>query len=203
MPLVLLTVFVLLLAMFGDARDEMLVFTGIPFALTGGVSALWLRGTSQSILAALAFSALLSGAVLNRLVMLSFIRSLRDQGIVDDAVREGAPHRLRAVLMVALAAPRGFVPPALVTGTDAEVQRPWTRWSSAASFRRLCWRWWRCPTCAFGHTEQRAFELPPLMSPWLSPRTHMGTDACSGAYVLRHAIAWTIPAPAVIAGLRC
>lgn len=122
-PLVLLTVFALLLAMFGDARDGMLVFTGIPLALTGGLSALWLRGISLSISAAVGFSALLSVAVLNRLVMPSFIRRLRDQGSVDDAVREGAQHRLRTVLMVVLVAPRGFVLPALVTGTDAEVQR--------------------------------------------------------------------------------
>jgi cobalt-zinc-cadmium resistance protein CzcA len=124
-PLSLLLVLVLLFAMFGNVRDGLLVFTGIPFALTGGVLALWLRGIPLSISAAVGFIALSGVAVLNGLVMLSFIRGLREQGrSVDDAVREGALSRLRPVLMTALVASLGFVPMALATGTGAEVQRP-------------------------------------------------------------------------------
>ncbi len=124
-PLSLLMVFVLLFAMFGNVKDGLLVFTGIPFALTGGVLALWLRGIPLSISAAVGFIALSGVAVLNGLVMLSFIRNLREQGrSVQDAVYEGALTRLRPVLMTALVASLGFVPMALATGTGAEVQRP-------------------------------------------------------------------------------
>ncbi|MDM4768273.1 CusA/CzcA family heavy metal efflux RND transporter [Pelomonas sp. SE-A7] len=124
-PLSLLMVFVLLFAMFGNAKDGLLVFTGIPFALTGGVLALWMRGIPLSISAAVGFIALSGVAVLNGLVMLSFIRSLREEGrSVDEAVSEGALTRLRPVLMTALVASLGFVPMALATGTGAEVQRP-------------------------------------------------------------------------------
>ncbi len=124
-PLALGLVFVLLFTMFGNARDGLLVFTGIPFALTGGVLALWLRGIPLSISAAVGFIALSGVAVLNGLVMLSFIRSLRDEGRgLDEAIWEGALTRLRPVLMTALVASLGFVPMALATGTGAEVQRP-------------------------------------------------------------------------------
>ena len=124
-PLALLLVFVLLFAMFGNARDGLLVFTGIPFALTGGVLALWLRGIPLSISAAVGFIALSGVAVLNGLVMLSFIRGLREEGrSLDDAVFHGALTRLRPVLMTALVASLGFVPMAIATGTGAEVQRP-------------------------------------------------------------------------------
>jgi len=124
-PLALLMVFVLLFTMFGNLKDGLLVFTGIPFALTGGVLALWLRGIPLSISAAVGFIALCGVAVLNGLVMLSFIRSLREQGrSLDDAIWEGALTRLRPVLMTALVASLGFVPMALATGTGAEVQRP-------------------------------------------------------------------------------
>ena len=124
-PLALAAVLVLLFAMFGNLRDGLLVFTGIPFALTGGVLALALRGLPWSISAAVGFIALSGVAVLNGLVMLSFIRQLRDGGAgVDDAVRDGALARLRPVLMTALVASLGFVPMALATGTGAEVQRP-------------------------------------------------------------------------------
>jgi heavy metal efflux system protein len=124
-PLSLLMVFVLLFAMFGHVKDGLLVFTGIPFALTGGVLALWMRGMPLSISAAVGFIALSGVAVLNGLVMLSFIRTLREEGrSVDDAVRHGALTRLRPVLMTALVASLGFVPMALATGTGAEVQRP-------------------------------------------------------------------------------
>ncbi|TXH86053.1 MAG: CusA/CzcA family heavy metal efflux RND transporter [Pseudomonas sp.] len=124
-PLALAMVFLLLFTMFGNAKDGLLVFTGIPFALTGGVLALWLRGIPLSISAAVGFIALSGVAVLNGLVMLSFIRSLREEGkSLDDAIWEGALTRLRPVLMTALVASLGFVPMAIATGTGAEVQRP-------------------------------------------------------------------------------
>ncbi|MDR2093748.1 MAG: CusA/CzcA family heavy metal efflux RND transporter [Azoarcus sp.] len=124
-PVALLMVFALLFAMFGNARDGLLVFTGIPFALTGGVAALWLRDIPLSISAGVGFIALSGVAVLNGLVMIAFIRSLREEGRpLDAAIREGALTRLRPVLMTALVASLGFVPMALATGTGAEVQRP-------------------------------------------------------------------------------
>ncbi len=124
-PVALLMVFVLLFAMFGNVRDGLLVFTGIPFALTGGILALWLRGIPLSISAAVGFIALSGVAVLNGLVMLSFIRSLREEGKpLDEAIHTGALTRLRPVLMTALVASLGFIPMAIATGTGAEVQRP-------------------------------------------------------------------------------
>ncbi|WKK19350.1 CusA/CzcA family heavy metal efflux RND transporter [Achromobacter insolitus] len=124
-PAALLLVFALLFAMFGNVKDGLLVFTGIPFALTGGVIALWMRGIPLSITAAVGFIALCGVAVLNGLVMLSFISGLREEGkSVAEAVRIGALTRLRPVLMTALVASLGFVPMAIATGTGAEVQRP-------------------------------------------------------------------------------
>lgn len=100
-PVALLLVFVLLFAMFNNIKDGLLVFTGIPFALTGGIVALWLRGIPLSISAAVGFIALSGVAVLNGLVMLSFIRSLREEGMtLDMAIREGALTRLRPVLVL-------------------------------------------------------------------------------------------------------
>ncbi|OUM02953.1 CusA/CzcA family heavy metal efflux RND transporter [Variovorax sp. JS1663] len=124
-PVSLLLVFTLLFAMFGNLKDGLLVFTGIPFALTGGILALWLRGIPLSITAAVGFIALSGVAVLNGLVMISFIRNLRESGRpLDAAIHEGAVTRLRPVLMTALVASLGFVPMAIATGTGAEVQRP-------------------------------------------------------------------------------
>ncbi|ACM33651.1 MULTISPECIES: efflux RND transporter permease subunit [Diaphorobacter] len=124
-PIALLLVFMLLFAMFNNVKDGLLVFTGVPFALTGGIVALWLRDIPLSISAGVGFIALSGVAVLNGLVMISFIRSLREEGLgLDEAVREGALTRLRPVLMTALVASLGFVPMALATGTGAEVQRP-------------------------------------------------------------------------------
>ena len=124
-PLALLLVFTLLFAMFGNLRDGLLVFTGIPFALTGGVLALAARGMPLSIPGMVGFIALSGVAVLNGLVMIAFIRGLREEGMgLDAAIREGALTRLRPVLMTALVAALGFVPMALATGTGAEVQRP-------------------------------------------------------------------------------
>jgi cobalt-zinc-cadmium resistance protein CzcA len=124
-PLALGLVFTLLFIMFGNVKDGLLVFTGIPFALTGGIAALALRGIPLSISAAVGFIALCGVAVLNGLVMISFIRSLQEEGMgLDDAIRHGALTRLRPVLMTALVASFGFLPMALATGTGAEVQRP-------------------------------------------------------------------------------
>ena len=124
-PVALFLVFVLLFAMFNNVKDGLLVFTGIPFALTGGIVALWLRDIPMSISAAVGFIALSGVAVLNGLVMIAFIRSLREEGrSLNEAIREGAITRLRPVLMTALVASLGFVPMAIATGTGAEVQRP-------------------------------------------------------------------------------
>jgi cobalt-zinc-cadmium resistance protein CzcA len=124
-PLALLMVLGLLLLMFGNLKESLLVFTGIPFALTGGIVALWLRDIPLSMSAAVGFIALSGVAVLNGLVMLNAIRLLRDQGMaVLEAVHQGALSRLRPVLMTALVASLGFIPMAIATGTGAEVQRP-------------------------------------------------------------------------------
>jgi cobalt-zinc-cadmium resistance protein CzcA len=124
-PLALFLVFVLLFVMFNNVKDGLLVFTGIPFALTGGILALWLRDIPMSISAAVGFIALSGVAVLNGLVMLSFIRTLREEGMdLDEAINVGALTRLRPVLMTALVASLGFIPMAIATGTGAEVQRP-------------------------------------------------------------------------------
>jgi len=105
--------------------DAALVFSGVPFALTGGVVALALRGLPFSITAAIGFIALSGVAVLNGLVMLSFVRHLREQGEdLDAAITRGCETRLRPVLMTALVASLGFVPMAIATGIGAEVQRP-------------------------------------------------------------------------------
>ncbi|MDO8036323.1 CusA/CzcA family heavy metal efflux RND transporter [Janthinobacterium sp. SUN128] len=124
-PVALALVFVLLFAMFGNVKDGLLVFSGIPFALTGGIVALWLRDIPMSISAAVGFIALSGVAVLNGLVMIAYIRQLREQGMpLQEAIRVGAITRLRPVLMTALVASLGFVPMAIATGTGAEVQRP-------------------------------------------------------------------------------
>jgi heavy metal efflux system protein len=124
-PLALVLIFSLLFMTFGNVRDSLLVFTGVPLALTGGIVALWLRDIPLSISAGVGFIALSGVAVLNGLVMISFINDLRKEGMpLDKAVIEGAVMRLRPVLMTALVASLGFVPMALATGTGAEVQRP-------------------------------------------------------------------------------
>lgn len=124
-PVALGLIFVLLYTMFRNYRDGLLMFTGVPFALSGGVLALWLRDIPLSISAGVGFIALSGVAVLNGLVMLAFIRDLRAQGMaLDEAIQTGALTRLRPVLMTALVAALGFVPMALATGTGAEVQRP-------------------------------------------------------------------------------
>ena len=124
-PLTLLIIFGLLFMAFNSVKDAALVFTGVPLALTGGVAALALRDLPLSISAAVGFIALSGVAVLNGVVMLSFIRDLRVKGVeLEVAIVEGALTRLRPVLMTALVASLGFVPMALNVGTGAEVQRP-------------------------------------------------------------------------------
>jgi len=135
-PLALIIVFMLLYAAMnngtvgkneksGNFKDGLIVFSGIPFALTGGVTALWLTGIPLSISAGVGFIALSGVAVLNGLVMITFINNLRTEGkTLDEAVREGALTRLRPILMTALVASFGFIPMAIATGVGAEVQRP-------------------------------------------------------------------------------
>jgi len=124
-PVTLVLIFGLLFMAFGSARDAVIVFSGVPLALSGGVAALALRGIPLSITAGVGFIALSGVAVLNGLVMIAFIRNLREQGqSLDDAVFNGALGRLRPVLMTALVASLGFVPMALNVGAGAEVQRP-------------------------------------------------------------------------------
>ena len=124
-PLTLILIYLLLFAAFGSNKNALLVFTGVPLALTGGFLSLWLRGIPLSISAAVGFIALSGVAVLNGMVMITFIGNLRDQGVpLDEAIRQGSLTRLRPVLMTALVASLGFIPMALATGTGAEVQRP-------------------------------------------------------------------------------
>ena len=124
-PLALLLIFGLLFTLFGSAKDAAIVFSGVPLALTGGVAALALRDIPMSISAGIGFIALSGVAVLNGVVMLSFIKDLRERGMdLDTAIREGALTRLRPVLMTALVASLGFVPMALNVGAGSEVQQP-------------------------------------------------------------------------------
>ncbi len=124
-PLALFLIFMLLFMTFRNVKDSLLVFSGVPLALTGGILALFLRGIPLSISAGVGFIALSGVAVLNGLVLISFIKKLCSEGLsVEEAVVQGAITRLRPVLMTALVASLGFVPMALATGTGAEVQRP-------------------------------------------------------------------------------
>ena len=124
-PVTLFVIVTMLVIAFGSIRDALIIFTGVPLALTGGVMALWLRGMPLSISASVGFIALSGIAVLNGLVMLSFIKQrLLETGELMNSIVEGALIRLRPVLMTALVASLGFVPMALNTGIGAEVQRP-------------------------------------------------------------------------------
>lgn len=124
-PIALLLIVMLLFYTFGSMRYALLVFSGVPLALSGGVFALLLRGIPLSVSAAVGFIALSGVAVLNGLVILSFIKRLRETGVAfNDAIISGAVTRLRPVLMTALVASLGFVPMAIATGPGAEVQRP-------------------------------------------------------------------------------
>jgi cobalt-zinc-cadmium resistance protein CzcA len=124
-PLTFVLIIGLLFMAFGSVRDALIIFSGVPLALTGGVLALWLRGLPLSISAGVGFIALSGVAVLNGVVMITFIRALRAQGaVLDEAIRDGALGRLRPVLMTALVASLGFVPMAFNVGAGSEVQRP-------------------------------------------------------------------------------
>jgi cobalt-zinc-cadmium resistance protein CzcA len=124
-PACFLLIFLLLLGTFKSVKYALLVFTAVPLGLTGGIIALWLRGMPFSISAAVGFIALSGVAVLNGLVMVSFINQLRREGLDRDAaIIRGCLTRLRPVLMTALVASLGFVPMALATGTGSEVQKP-------------------------------------------------------------------------------
>ena len=124
-PLCFFLIFVLLFSTFNSVKYALLVFSGVPLALTGGIVALWFRGIPFSISAAVGFIALSGVAVLNGLVMVTFINQLRAEGaLLEDAIIRGSLIRLRPVLMTALVASLGFIPMAIATGTGAEVQRP-------------------------------------------------------------------------------
>jgi len=124
-PLVLLLIGGLLYASFGSVRHSLLVMLNVPFALVGGIAALWLRGLNLSLSASVGFIALFGVAVLNGVVLIACMNQLRAAGwSLRDAVREGAVIRLRPVLMTALVASVGFMPMALSTSAGAEVQRP-------------------------------------------------------------------------------
>lgn len=124
-PIALMLIFLLLYSSFGNIKDSCLVFSCVPLALTGGVLAIWLRGISLSISAGVGFIALSGVAVLNGLVLITFVSSLRDEGVsLHESITRGALSRLRPVIMTALVASLGFVPMALATGTGAEVQKP-------------------------------------------------------------------------------
>lgn len=124
-PIALALIFLLLFSTFGSIKQAILIFTGVPLAITGGIFGLFIRGMPFSITAGVGFIALSGVAVLNGVVMVSAINGLREGGLrAEDAVREGAIQRLRPVLITALVAALGFVPMALNTGIGAEVQRP-------------------------------------------------------------------------------
>jgi cobalt-zinc-cadmium resistance protein CzcA len=124
-PICFFLIFLLLFSTFNSVKHALMVFSGVPLALTGGILTLWLRGMPFSISAAVGFIALSGVAVLNGLVMITFINQLRKEGTpLDQAITKGALTRFRPVLMTALVASLGFVPMALATGTGAEVQRP-------------------------------------------------------------------------------
>jgi cobalt-zinc-cadmium resistance protein CzcA len=124
-PVCFALIFLLLLGALGSWRDALIVFSAVPLALTGGIATLWLRDMAFSISSAVGFIALSGVAVLNGLVMLTFIRQLVQQGVPrDEAIFRGTLTRLRPVVMTALVASLGFVPMAIATGTGAEVQKP-------------------------------------------------------------------------------
>ena len=124
-PLALLLILLLLYFAFRSLKLSLLVFSAVPLSAIGGVFALWSRGMPFSISAGVGFIALFGVAVLNGVVMISYFRELREQGLsVEDTVRQGAELRLRPVLMTALVAGLGFIPMALSTSAGAEVQQP-------------------------------------------------------------------------------
>ncbi len=125
LPICLALIFILLFSTFGSVRQAFLIILNVPFALIGGIVALFLRGLPLSVSGAIGFIALFGVAVLNGIVMVSYFNKLREEGTpLDDAIVQGAAVRLRPVLMTAMVASLGFIPMALSHGTGAEVQRP-------------------------------------------------------------------------------
>jgi heavy metal efflux system protein len=125
LPVSILLIAALLFATFENVGQTLLILLIVPFALVGGIGALWLRGINLNLSASIGFIALFGVAVLNGVVMVSHINLLRSQGLaIDRAVRIGASDRLRPVMMTALVASLGFIPMAMATSTGAEVQRP-------------------------------------------------------------------------------
>jgi cobalt-zinc-cadmium resistance protein CzcA len=125
LPVCLALIFLLLFSNFGSMRQAFLIILNVPFALIGGIVALFLRGLPLSVSGAIGFIALFGVAVLNGIVMVSYFNKLREEGMdIDEAIVQGAAIRLRPVLMTALVASLGFIPMALSHGTGAEVQRP-------------------------------------------------------------------------------
>ncbi len=124
-PVAVLVIFLLLFTAFGSVRQAMLIMLNVPFALVGGIGILWLTGLNLSTSAIIGFIAVFGIAVLNGVVMVSYVNQLREAGMgLDDALLDGAATRLRPVLMTALAASLGFIPMALSTSPGAELQRP-------------------------------------------------------------------------------
>lgn len=124
-PAVLLLIIAFLYVSFGNARQALLVMLNVPFALVGGIAALWVRGLNLNLSASVGFIALFGVAVLNGVVLVSYINRLRDRGLpLDKAVREGSDDRLRANLLTALVAAVGFIPMAISTSPGSEIQRP-------------------------------------------------------------------------------
>jgi cobalt-zinc-cadmium resistance protein CzcA len=125
LPISVVIIFLLLYSTFGSVSESLLILFAVPFALVGGIGGLWIRGLNLNLSASIGFIALFGVAVLNGIVMVSYINHLRDSGkSVEDAVRSGATLRLRPVLMTALVASLGFVPMAFSTSQGSEVQRP-------------------------------------------------------------------------------
>lgn len=124
-PVSVLVIYLLLFAAFGTVRHALLIMLNVPFAVVGGVAALWIAGLNLSTSAIIGFIAVFGIAVLNGVVMVSYVNQLRERGeSLEDAVLNGAATRLRPVLMTALAASFGFIPMALSTSPGAELQRP-------------------------------------------------------------------------------
>jgi cobalt-zinc-cadmium resistance protein CzcA len=124
-PLSLAIIFILLFVTFGKTRQALMVLLNVPFALVGGIAALWLRELNLNLSASIGFIALFGVAVLNGVVLMAAINSLREEGLrLREAILQGAGRRLKPVLMTALVAALGFVPMALSTSAGAEIQRP-------------------------------------------------------------------------------
>jgi heavy metal efflux system protein len=125
LPLSVLVILGLLVATFRSVSQALLILLNVPFALVGGIGALWLRGLNMNVSASIGFIALFGVAVLNGIVMVSYINRLREDGLpMQNAVLNGAALRLRPVLMTAMVASLGFIPMAVSQAPGAEVQRP-------------------------------------------------------------------------------